>query len=119
MPDERYVADPAKGSRHNRGAAVDLTLVDARGRELPMPTPYDDFTEKAHRDFATCRRRRIRNREILEKAMVRRGFVPLAHRVVALRRGGMGALPGARYRFRAAGGERASGTTRACSRIEL
>jgi zinc D-Ala-D-Ala dipeptidase len=77
VPDERYVADPAKGSRHNRGAAVDLTLVDARGRELPMPTGYDDFTEKAHRDAKDLPAETIRNREILEKAMVRRGFVPL------------------------------------------
>ena len=48
VPDERYVANPAKGSRHNRGAAVDLTLVDRSGQELPMPTPFDDFTDKAH-----------------------------------------------------------------------
>jgi D-alanyl-D-alanine dipeptidase len=52
VPDERYVANPAKGSRHNRGAAVDLTLVDQNGQELPMPTPFDDFTDKAHRDYA-------------------------------------------------------------------
>src|SRR6266496_1401556 len=50
--DDRYVADPAKGSRHNRGAAVDLTLIDKNGAELTMPTPYDDFTEKAHRDYS-------------------------------------------------------------------
>lgn len=49
--DERYVASPHKGSRHNRGAAVDLTLTDQDGRELPMPTPFDDFTEKAHRSY--------------------------------------------------------------------
>ena len=40
-----------KGSRHNRGAAVDLTLVDAQGQELVMPTPFDDFGEKAHRSY--------------------------------------------------------------------
>ena len=77
VPDERYVANPAKGSRHNRGAAVDLTLINAKGEELPMPTPYDDFTEKAHRDYRNLPEQAIRNREILEKAMVRRGFVPL------------------------------------------
>jgi D-alanyl-D-alanine dipeptidase len=38
LPDERYVIDPRKGSRHNRGAAVDVTLVDAKGNELEMPT---------------------------------------------------------------------------------
>lgn len=77
VPDERYVANPAKGSRHNRGAAVDLTLVNAQGEELRMPTPYDDFTEKAHRDYRNLPEQAIRNRDILEKAMVRRGFVPL------------------------------------------
>jgi D-alanyl-D-alanine dipeptidase len=51
MPDPRYVANPARGSRHNRGAAIDLTLVDRTGKELEMPTPYDDFTEKAHADY--------------------------------------------------------------------
>ena len=77
VPDERYVADPAKGSRHNRGAAVDLTLVDAGGRELPMPTPFDDFTEKAHRDYRNLPSGVLRNRDTLEKAMTRRGFIPL------------------------------------------
>ncbi|MGZ3440554.1 MAG: M15 family metallopeptidase, partial [Polyangia bacterium] len=42
VPDERYVSDPAKGSRHNRGAAVDVTLADERGRPLPMPSAYDE-----------------------------------------------------------------------------
>lgn len=74
MPDERYVADPAKGSRHNRGAAVDLTLVDAAGRELPMPTPYDDFTPKAHPGATDLPPEAIRNRETLKNAMMRRGF---------------------------------------------
>ncbi|MGH8659276.1 MAG: M15 family metallopeptidase [Gammaproteobacteria bacterium] len=45
-----FVADPTKGSRHNRGAAVDLTLVDrATGRELEMPTAYDEFSPRAPR----------------------------------------------------------------------
>lgn len=47
VPDERYVANPAKGSSHGRGAAVDVTLVDASGRELDMGTKHDDFTSKA------------------------------------------------------------------------
>lgn len=77
VPDERYVANPAQGSRHNRGAAVDLTLVDRHGRELPMPTPYDDFTEKAHRDYMNLPAEAIRNRRILQEAMQRHGFLPL------------------------------------------
>ncbi len=55
LPDPNYVANPARGSRHNRGAAVDLTLVDRTGKELEMPTPYDDFTKKAHRDYQGVR----------------------------------------------------------------
>src|SRR6202042_1202677 len=50
-PHAGFVADPAKGSRHNRGAAVDLTLIKLDGTEVPMPTPFDDFTEKAHRNY--------------------------------------------------------------------
>ena len=77
VPDERYVADPAKGSRHNRGAAVDVTLVDARGRELPMPTKFDDFSERAHRDFAALPEDARRNRALLEDVMTRHGFTGL------------------------------------------
>jgi D-alanyl-D-alanine dipeptidase len=47
LPDERYVANPQKGSRHNRGVAVDLTLIDSTGCELRMPTAFDDFSERA------------------------------------------------------------------------
>lgn len=50
--DERYVANPAKGSRHNRGCTVDCTLVDSTGNLLDMGTEFDDFTEKAHSDCA-------------------------------------------------------------------
>ncbi len=77
VPDPRYVADPSKGSRHNRGAAVDVTLVDSLGNELPMPTVFDDFTQRAHRDFADLPDDVIRNRDMLEEAMRREGFIPL------------------------------------------
>lgn len=73
-----FVADPAKGSRHNRGAAVDLTLVDlATGEELAMPTPYDDFTPRARQDFNDLPAEAIANRAKLRDAMTRHGFVPL------------------------------------------
>jgi len=74
MPDERYVADPKKGSRHNRGMAVDLTLVDKEGKEIPMPTPYDDFTEKASRDYFDLPSQILINRKFLEDIMVKYGF---------------------------------------------
>ena len=73
-----FVADPAKGSRHNRGAAVDLTLIDLRtGAEIAMPTPYDDFTPRARQDFNDLPAEVIANRATLREAMMRRGFEPL------------------------------------------
>ncbi|MDB6024801.1 MAG: peptidase vanX D-ala-D-ala dipeptidase [Verrucomicrobiales bacterium] len=75
VPDDRYVANPAKGSRHNRGAAVDLTIIKKDGTELQMPTPYDDFTEKAHRDYKDLPAVAIKNRQLLEDVMTKHGFV--------------------------------------------
>lgn len=77
VPDERYVANPAKGSRHNRGAAVDLTMVDAAGRELAMPTAFDDFSERAHRTYMALPAEALANRARLEQAMTQAGFVPM------------------------------------------
>jgi D-alanyl-D-alanine dipeptidase len=75
---EDYVANPAKGSRHNRGAAVDLTLINrATGAELPMPTPYDDFTSRAAHDFADLPADVAANRALLREVMERHGFEPL------------------------------------------
>lgn len=73
-----YVADPAKGSRHNRGAAIDLTLVDLRtGTELPMPTPYDDFTSRAAHAFTDLPADALANRALLRDVMTKHGFDPL------------------------------------------
>lgn len=78
VPNPDYVADPKKGSRHNRGAAVDVTLIRlADGAELPMPTPYDDFTKKAHREFMDLPADALRNRALLEQVRVKHGFVGL------------------------------------------
>ena len=74
VPDERYVADPKKGSRHNRGAAVDLTLVDEAGRELPMGTGFDDFSARAHRDATGLPEEVVRNRALLDEVMGAAGF---------------------------------------------
>jgi zinc D-Ala-D-Ala dipeptidase len=73
-----YVADPAKGSRHNRGAAVDLTLVDLKtGQELPMPTGYDDFTSRAAHAFTDLPADALANRALLREVMTKHGFEPL------------------------------------------
>ncbi len=76
--DDRYMADPAKGSNHNRGAAVDVTLVYLTGNELNMPTGFDDFSEKAHYDFMELSEEQLHNRALLAKIMQEHGFIPLA-----------------------------------------
>lgn len=73
-PHEDYVANPAKGSRHNRGAAVDLTLIRTDGSEVPMPTPFDTFSIKAHRDYKELPADVLHNRDLLEKVMTRHHF---------------------------------------------
>lgn len=75
LPDARYVADPAKGGRHNRGAAVDVTLVDAAtGKELAMPTAHDEFSEKAGAHFKLVPPEMFKNRQTLQRVMTRHGF---------------------------------------------
>ena len=79
VPDDRYAADPAKGSGHNRGVAIDLTLVDlATGKELQMPTSFDNFTDTAHHDFMQLIPAILKNRALLKEAMERRGFIALS-----------------------------------------
>lgn len=78
VPDERYAADPKTGSGHNRGVAVDLTLIYLKtGQELPMPTPYDDFTEKAHHNYMDLDAEVLENRALLRSLMEAHGFVAL------------------------------------------
>jgi D-alanyl-D-alanine dipeptidase len=75
VPDERYVADPSKGSRHNRGCAVDITLVDHTGTELDMGTPFDDFSAKAHREYAHLPEQTLANRKLLQRIMEDNQFI--------------------------------------------
>lgn len=77
LPNERYVANPEKGSRHNRASAVDLTLVDLQGNELQMPTGFDDFSPRAHRQYQDIPEGVFRNRTLLEGTMKKAGFIPL------------------------------------------
>ena len=76
-PDKRdYVADPRRGSRHNRGCAVDLTLFDLKtGRAVEMPSLYDEMSERAWPDFTggTAESRRLR--DVLRDAMEREGYM--------------------------------------------
>lgn len=75
-----YLADPLKGSRHNRGTAADVTLFDlASGAPVAMPSEYDDFSERAHPDFpgGTPAQRAARDR--LRQAMEAEGFTVYAN----------------------------------------
>ncbi len=76
-PNPRYVADPAVGSNHNRGAAVDVTLVDAYGNKLEMPTGFDDFEKEASRSYSGMSKEAKENMEYLTEVMVRNGFTPI------------------------------------------
>jgi D-alanyl-D-alanine dipeptidase len=73
-PDPEFVADPAKGGPHNRGAAVDLTLVDARGRELDMGTGFDALTPLSHHGRTDVSPAAQRNRLLLLGLMTAAGF---------------------------------------------
>ena len=75
-PDKRFVALPARGSKHNRGAAVDLTLINSNGKELAMPTGFDTFSARAHPDYAGGTREQRHHRDALRNAMMAEGFVP-------------------------------------------
>lgn len=75
IPDERYVSDPRKGGHHTRGTAIDLTLITCDGQELPMPSAFDDFSEKAHRNYMECSAEKIKNRKLLETIMEKHGFI--------------------------------------------
>ncbi len=78
FPFEGFVANPAKGSNHNRGAAVDLTLVDFDGNEFPMPSAYDEFSERSHRNYAGGTEEERKNRQLLEDEMKKEGFKGLS-----------------------------------------
>lgn len=74
-PDPRYVADPRTGfSSHSRGNTVDITLVDATGSELIMPTGFDDFSPLADRDYSDCSPEAARNARLLQQIMESAGF---------------------------------------------
>ena len=78
VKDERYAANPAKGSGHNRGISIDLTLEDAKTHKLlPMPTGFDNFSDTAYQNFNKVDSKRIANRELLKHTMEKYGFVPL------------------------------------------
>ncbi len=78
---QMYLANPARGSIHSFGMAVDITLIDARGTELDMGTPFDDLTalshpakEAEHLAGGILNSGQIANRQLLRDAMKQGGF---------------------------------------------
>jgi len=76
VPDPRYVADPRKGSQHNRGGAVDLTIVDQNGEELAMGTGYDYFGQEAYHNYTELPDSVLQNRQLLLSTMETHHFNP-------------------------------------------
>lgn len=78
VPDDRYAANPATGSGHNRGIAIDLTLYDLKsGQPLHMPTGFDNFSDTAHHSFGQLPPEVLQNRALLKNIMEYAGFVAL------------------------------------------
>lgn len=77
-PDPRFVADPAKGSSHNRGGAVDLSLADSEGKALEMPSDYDDFGPRGRHGAEGVPPEARRRAELLKEALEAAGFVAYA-----------------------------------------
>ena len=77
-PDPRYVSNPWTGTNsHSRGNTIDVTLVNAEGREVEMPTGFDDFTSYADRDYSDCTDAAAKHALLLQETMEKHGFVGL------------------------------------------
>lgn len=77
-PDTNFVANPRLGSKHNRGCAIDLSLIDIKtGKELDMPTGFDSFSKKASANYAGISKLQLANRELLKTIMSAHGFTVL------------------------------------------
>lgn len=78
VPDSRYVTPPDKGSMHNRGAAVDISLQEIKSKkELDMGTPYDYFGKEAYMDYQEMTPIAAKNRKILHATLTKFGFKPI------------------------------------------
>lgn len=76
-PDAAFVANPHKGySSHSRGNTVDITMLTLEGKKVKMPTEFDDFSEKADRDYSDCTAEERKNAKKLERIMKEEGFAP-------------------------------------------
>jgi D-alanyl-D-alanine dipeptidase len=74
VPDANYVANPKKGSIHNRGGAVDISLVDFNGIELDMGTKFDFFGKEASHNYLSLSDTVLANRKLLKEIMLQNNF---------------------------------------------
>lgn len=74
LPGTHYVANPKKGSIHNRGGAIDVTLVDLKGNEIDMGTPFDFFGKEAHHTYTKHSVQIQKNRDLLKNTLKKHGF---------------------------------------------
>ncbi|MDI1316244.1 M15 family metallopeptidase [Flavobacterium sp.] len=74
VPDANYVANPKKGSIHNRGGAVDISLVDSNGMELNMGTKFDFFGKEASHNYLNLSEQILANRKLLKTIMLENNF---------------------------------------------
>jgi zinc D-Ala-D-Ala dipeptidase len=74
VPNPNYVANPAKGSIHNKGGAVDITLVDYLGNEIEMGTKFDFFGQEASHNYLKFSDKILENRKLLKSIMSRFKF---------------------------------------------
>jgi len=73
--DTNFVADPRKGSKHNRGCAIDMSLIDLKtDKELDMPTGFDSFSKRAAANYPGLPKQELANRELLKSIMAAHGF---------------------------------------------
>ncbi len=79
VEDKQYVANPKNASRHNRGGAVDVTLALVTGELCDMPSNYDEFTERAHRDYKSASDTQKRHSVMLTRAMTEAGFTTISN----------------------------------------
>lgn len=74
VPDANYVANPKKGSIHNRGGAVDISLIDSNGKELDMGTKFDFFGKEAGHNYLNLSEQIVANRKLLKETMLQHNF---------------------------------------------
>ncbi len=74
FPNPHYLARPTKGSIHNKGGAVDITLTDLKGNELDMGTGFDHFGKEAHHAYTNLSDTVLENRKLLRETMKKHGF---------------------------------------------